>query len=57
VNVRYYITIFFVIVSSLVYAPRVDLSDGSDEPAPTWFKGLAILFWLWVFFVYMRDEK
>ena len=49
--------IFFVMVSSLVYGPRVDLSDGSDEPAPTWFKGLAILFWLWIFFVYMRDEK
>ena len=56
-NIRYYIAVLFVFFSTVVYGPRVDLSDGSTEPAPAWFKFLAIIFWLWVFFVYMRDDK
>ena len=55
-SIRYYLAVFFFMISSVVYGPRVDFSDGSNEPTPGWAYIVVIIFWCWVFFVYMREN-
>tara|TARA_R110002153_G_C12921265_1_gene454750 strand:+ start:233 stop:406 length:174 start_codon:yes stop_codon:yes gene_type:complete len=56
-RIRYYIAIFFVMISSVVYGPRVDLSDGPTGPTPAWAYFMVIISLLWIVFVYMREDE